>query len=247
MEGYLGETLLAEGHVDEALPHLQRGVSGNVEKPGVHNALGRALRAKGRAQEALDQFLIDIKLDPASAVSQYNAGALLLENERAALSVPYLQEALRLRPEQPEFHYKLGNALMQTGRPAEATSQYETALRLRPNFLEAEVNLAWILASSPEASLRDGAKAVRLAAHSDQLAGGKNPKVLGTLAAAYAEAGQFGQAIATVQRALQADGADPRSPVSGMLRQALALYQSGAPLRDPQLQPEAGVPTVKSN
>jgi len=235
MEGYLGGVLLDEGRVEEALPHLQRGVAFNNEKLGVHGLLAKALLAKERVGEALDQFQIDVNSDPDNPAAQYNFGCALLENGLAGKAVPHLQKALQLRPELAEFHYKLGNAFMQTGRAEEAIRQYEESLRLRPNYIEAGVNLAWILACSPDAAVRNGARAVQLALRAGQLSGGKDPRVIGALAAAYAEAGQYADAIATVRRALQIAGADSNSPMAVTLRKNLALYQAGSPLRDPLL------------
>ncbi|MGD0412190.1 MAG: tetratricopeptide repeat protein, partial [Verrucomicrobiota bacterium] len=201
IEGLLGELLLDEGRVDEALPHLRRSAAFNHPPPGILGLLGKALLAKGRVGEALEQFQLDVNLNPENPDAQFNFGCVLLDNGLAGKAVPHLQKALQIRPEPPEFHYKLGNAFMQTGRAEEAIRQYEESLRLRPDYMEAGVNLAWILACSPEAAARDGARAVQLALRADQLSGGKNPTVLGTLAAAYAEAGKFTEAVATVRRA----------------------------------------------
>jgi len=234
IEGLLGECLLDEGRVDEALPHLQRSAAFNHPPRGILGFLGKALLAKGRVGEALAQFQMDVDLDPGNPDSQFNFGCLLLTNGLAGKAVPHLQKALQILPEIPEFHYKLGNAFMQTGRAEEAIRQYEESLRLRPNYIEAGVNLAWILACSPDAAVRDGARAVQLALRADQLSGGKDPRVAGTLAAAYAEAGKYSDAVAAVRRALPLAGSN--TPMAGLLRTALALYQAGSPFRDPMLQ-----------
>jgi tetratricopeptide (TPR) repeat protein len=232
MEGCLGKLLLKEGRVDEALPHLQRGVACNNEQEGVHGALGQALLAKGRGAEALEQFQIDVKLRPENAAAQFNLGSLLLEKGLAVQAVPYLQKALQINPAAPEYDYKLGNALLQAGRAREAVAAYDEALRLRPDYMEANANLAWILASHPDPSLRDGDRAVALASRADQLAGGRNPVSLGTLAVAYAAVGKFPEAVATARRALQLLGTETNSPMAVTLRAQIALYQSGQPFRD---------------
>ena len=128
------------------------------------------------------------------------------------------------------------------GRAREAIGQYQKALQLRPDSMSAGANLAWILASNPDPSLRDGARAVALALRADQLAGGQNPIILGTLAAAYAEVGKFSQAAATAQRALQLAGPRTNSPAAAALRAQIALYQSGSPFRDTNAAPPASPP-----
>jgi tetratricopeptide (TPR) repeat protein len=99
-------------------------------------------------------------------------------------------------------YYNLGYALQQNGRAAEAADCYQKAIQLQPQFIQAQISLAWILATCPAASLRNGSQAVALMEKANQLSSGKDPKVLRTLAAAYAEAGQFDDAIATAQKAI---------------------------------------------
>ena len=84
-----------------------------------------------------------------------------------------------------------GGALFQKGNVGEAIAQFQKALQINPDDLQVQNNLAWILATAPQASLRNGNKAVELARQANELTGGKNPIILHTLAAAFAEAGQF--------------------------------------------------------
>jgi Flp pilus assembly protein TadD len=243
IEGLYGKFLMSQGRVKEALPHLQRSVLLPSPPIGVLGFLGNALLAEGRAGEALEQFELDVKLYPENPDAQFNLGCLLLDNGQAGKAVPYLQKAAQLRSAAPECHYKLGNAFRDIGRPADAIRQYEESMRLRPDYIEAGVNLAWILACSPDAATRNGARAVQLALRADELSGRNNPRVLGTLAAAYAEAGRYPDAVAAARRALQFAGADGNSPLAGTLRTNLALFQAGSPLRDPLLQPAPAIPT----
>ena len=142
-----------------------------------------------------------------------------------------LRKAVELTPRIAEAHYQLGNALLQLGRAGEAVTEYEKALQLVPGYLQCLGNLAWVLAAAPDASLRNGARAVELAARANELSGGKNPRVLGILAAAYAEAGKFADAIATVQRAFQFAGGPGNAAVGNLLHSQLAL--SGSEVSSP--------------
>ena len=91
---------------------------------------------------------------------------------------------------------------------------------------------AWLLATSPERSLRNGDEAVELARRAVRLAGDRDPALLGTLAASYAEAGRFAEAVAAAQRALDAATARGNAALCETLRARIKLYQSGTPLRD---------------
>ena len=103
---------------------------------------------------------------------------------------------MQLKPNYTEVHYNLGILLQQTGRSQEAIAHYREALRLQPGLWPVWNNLAWILATAADPSNRDGKQAVQLAEQACALTGQREPLVLGTLAAAYAEAGRFAEALA---------------------------------------------------
>ena len=121
-----------------------------------------------------------------------------------------LREWLRSNPASRMAHYKLGKLLAAKGQPAEAVRHWREAIRLKPDWTELDNNLAWILATSPDAAIRDGNQAVALAeraCHSEAIApppsGSQLPGLLDTLAAAYAEAGRFEEAAQTARQAVQ--------------------------------------------
>jgi tetratricopeptide (TPR) repeat protein len=118
------------------------------------------------------------------------------------------------------------------GKANEALSNYERALEIDPNDTEALNNMAWILATWPDALTRDGAKAVELAERADSLTRGESPVASATLAAAYAEAGRFAEAVKTDQRALRLATAEGDAARADSIRTQIEVYQSGAAFRD---------------
>jgi hypothetical protein len=106
-------------------------------------------------------------------------------------------------------------------------------LKIEPDNPGTCNNLAMLLATSPDASLRNGARAVELAQRANQLTYGHNPIVLGTLAGAYAEAGRFAEAAATARTALALASRRPNSQLAQALQAQLERYESGLPLREP--------------
>ena len=121
----------------------------------------------------------------------------------------------------------LGSALLAKGRVVDAIAQYQEALRLAPENVAAESNLAWLLATSSDPSLRNGPEAVVLAEQASRSSDGKMPLVLRILAAAYAEAGRFSEARETAHEALRAADDQGNSALSDFLRKEIALYESG--------------------
>ena len=232
MENNLGKVLFQEGRVEAALPHLLRAVEFAPNYPLPHYNLGNALLARGKVAEALAQFEIQVDLDPHDPVAQYNFGSVLLAQGLAEDAIAHLEKAVQIRPDSSDDHCKLGDACRQAGRAAEAISQYEKALQILPYHVKAAASLAWMLATNPNPSLRNGARAVQLARLANRLAGGQDPEITGVLAAAYAEAGDFPKATATVERALQLAGMEKKSALCDTMRAQLALYRAGSPVRE---------------
>jgi len=120
----------------------------------------------------------------------------------------------------------LGNWLLDRGKQAEAEMHYHEALRLNPDFTDALNNLAWLLATCPDASVRNGARAVPLAEHACVLTEYKQTIYVGTLAAAYAEAGRFDDAIATAEKAVRLAEQNHELELLQKNRELLELYRA---------------------
>ena len=129
--------------------------------------------------------------------------------------------------------------MLQTNpRNAVALKQWNLAIDLHPGDVRLLSSMAWLLATAPEASLRNGAKAVELAQRAARFSADRDPAVLDTLAAAYAEAGRFAEAVETAEnaRSLAAEHGD--TPTADHLQARIKLYRAGSPLRDvPQASP----------
>ena len=180
--------------------------------------LGQACYAKGKIREAMMHFQNSLRIEPNQASVHSSLGVFFLEMGRVSESLTHLQKALEIEPNFADAHYNLGNTHLQMGQAKEALSHYKRALEIDPNDTEALNNMAWILATWPDALTRDGAKAVELAERADSLTRGKSPVISATLAAAYAEAGRFAEAVKTGQRALQLATAEGNAPRADSIR-----------------------------
>jgi tetratricopeptide (TPR) repeat protein len=225
----LGIALFHEGRVDEAIAQYQKALEINSNDAEAHNNLGIALFHKERVDEAIAQFQQALQINPDYEDAHNNLGIALLQKGRVDEAISHYQKALEIKPDDPGAHNNLGNALRQEGRADEAIAHFQQALQLAPTDPSVQNNLAWLLATCPKASLRNGNKAVELARQANALTGGENPTILNTLAAAFAEAGRFSEAVETAQRALRLAGAQSNTNLAGALQFEMSLYQEGSP------------------
>ena len=193
------------------------------------NNLGVTLLRQGKVDEAIPHFQKALQINPDDTEAHNGLGSALFQKGKVDEAIPHFQKALQIKPDNAEACYNLGSALLQKGSVDEAIVQYQKALDIKPDYLEAQNNLAWVLAIAPQASQRNGNKAVELARQANQLTGGENPIILHTLAAAYAEAGRFPEAVETAQHALQLAGMQSNTALADAIRSQLELYQAGAP------------------
>jgi len=196
-----------------------------------HYNLGIALEQNGRINEAIAQYQTALRDKPDYAEAYYMLGNNLLEKGRIDEAIASYQHALKIRADYPEVQNNIGLALMQKGRPSEAIAHWERTLEIRSDFVDALNNLAWVLATYPESSIRNGTRAVALAERAHQLSGDKNPAILRTLAAAYAENGRFAEAMDVAQRGLQLAKTQGNYALADIFDSDIAFYRAIAPIR----------------
>ena len=227
----LGSAHLQQGRVDEAIAQFQMALQLKPDYAEAHNNLGTALAQKGGVDPAIAQYQMALQLKPDYADAHNNLGIALLHKGGVDEAIAQYQVALQLKPDYADAHNNLGTALVQKGRMAEAITQYQKALQLEPADPKTQNNLALLLATGAEVSLRNGDQAVQLARQANDLAGGKNPLYLRTLAAAYAEAGRFSDAMRAAQEAIELAQAAGQPDLVARLNDELKRYQAGHPLR----------------
>ncbi len=157
------------------------------------------------------------------------AGTAILQVRHWRDSVALFEHALSVTRGNSIAHAHLGAALLERGEVESAIVHWREAARLRPGSLDVANNLAWLLATAPDPRHRDPELAVRLAERAARRAGDDAVDVLDTLAAAYAAAGRFDEAIGAQQRAIALAERAGRKAVASEFRRRLALYRSGRP------------------
>ncbi len=229
-----GLVLTSLGQPREAVAHLETVLRLTTNNCLAYHALGQARLALNQTNEAIAELTEALRLAPAYAEAHDNLGLALSRAGRGDEAIAHFQEAARLRPELPEAHLHLALAMAGQRKPGQAIAQYREALRWKPDYVEALNNLAWLLATHPAAEFRDGEQAVQFAERACKLTAEKVPFLVGTLAAAYAEAGQFEKAIATAQRARDLAASAGQTELAARNGQLLELYRAGKPYREGQ-------------
>jgi len=199
------------------------------------NNLGIIFLQKGQLDEAISRLQAAIDLRPENGPAHDNLAKALLQKGRLEEAMVHYRKFLEIEPHNVEARNILGTALIQQGHVKEAIQQWQEALAIEPANGNAASNLAWVFATCPDASIRDGGRAVELAEKAVQISGGQIPMIFHILAAAYAENGRFSDAIEAAQRGAALANSQGNAGLASELQNNIALYQAGRPLRDPSL------------
>ena len=222
-----------QGCLPEAIGHYEQALRIRPEYIDALNNLGNARLQAGQVAEALRHYEEALRIEPDSAKAHNNLGNALTRVGRIPKAIQHLEQALRFKPDYAEAHNNLGVALVRATRFPEAIRHLEHALRIKPEYAESQNKLARMLATADNPDLRDGVTAVRLAQRIVELSGPRRPDFLDTLAAAYAEAGRWPEAVATAEEAVVLAQSASRNTLAAQIQSRLDLYRGGRPYRAP--------------
>ncbi len=206
------------------------------------NNLGIVFLQKGQLDEATSLLKAAVDLRPDNSPAHENLAKALLQKGQVADALVHYRKLLELQPDNMEVHNIVGTVLVQQGQIREGVEEWQKVLEIQPDNGNALNNLAWVLATAPDDSLRDGSRAVQLAEQALQISGDRIPIVFRTLAAAYAENQQFPQAIETAQQGVELANKQGNFALAAELQSSIALYQENRPLRDASLTSKSSLP-----
>jgi tetratricopeptide (TPR) repeat protein len=206
----------------DAAAHFKASAELAPRSPAAHYNYATALTMIGKSAEAIAEYERAIAIRPDYALAHNNLGDALLRVGRASEALQHFREALRLDPRYAEAHFNLGSALSAQGRSLESIVELRRALDLKADLTPALVQLAWLLASARDATLRDPDQAVRVAERAVNLTARRDANALDVLAAALAAAGRFDAAVETAAAAL---ALSPPDALAGAIRQRQELYR----------------------
>jgi protein O-mannosyl-transferase len=206
------------------------------------NNLGIVFLQQGKVDEAISLLQTAVDLRPDNSPAHENLAKALLQKGQAADALVHYRKLLELQPDNIEVHNIVGTVLTQQGQVKEGVEEWQKVLMIQPDNGNAMSNLAWVFATSPDDSLRNGTKAVQLAEEAMRISAGRIPIIFRTLAAAYAETGRFSEAIQTAQRGIEVANSQGNSGLATELQGNVVLYQEQRPLRDPRLTNDSSPP-----
>ena len=184
-------------------------------------------------EEVIEQCRQTLQSKPGFPDAHVTLAKALTEKGRLDAAQAHLEMAIRLDPKNADARQNLAEILHRQGRVADAITQYRAALKLKPGWQEVLNNLAWLLATHPSAEVRNGPEAVRFAERACTLTGHTNLWFLHTLAAAFAEHGDFTQAVKAAEEARHLAAASGQTNLVNLAETRLELYKARQPLRAP--------------
>ncbi len=227
----IGSCLLELQQPGAARPYLEQAVAADPHDGQARRDLARTLLQLGQPDEALAKATEAINLNPRDAKAHVVLGSVLIQQGHTEEALTHLKTAISLQSDDVEAQTQMANLLLQLGRQREASEILEKILRQKPDDPDALKNYAWILATSPDDSLRDGSRAISLAQRAYDKAP-QNPFIQATLAAACAEGGRFPEAVKLAEQALAAADANNLTSLSDLLRTEIALFEKAQPLHE---------------
>jgi protein O-mannosyl-transferase len=228
----LAGALSESGQFEGAREHFQAALQLRPHNAYIHCNFAGMLVKERQLDEAAAEYKIALGLDPQFRPALNGLGELFMACGELDRAVQQFSDLLRLTPDEPEANYRYALALTRQGHVKEAVEHYRRGLRQIEDSAEALNNLAWILATNPDPEVRNGADAVKFAEKACKLTAFNKSIFVGTLAAAYAEANRFSDAIATAEKARLLAEAANENEIAARNLKLIELYRAQKPCRD---------------
>ncbi|MBL9116497.1 MAG: tetratricopeptide repeat protein [Verrucomicrobiaceae bacterium] len=233
---HLANTLFQNGRTEDAIQSYRATLAIDPAHPDANNNLGLALLLSGRVEESIAYFKKSLDHRPNSPDVRSNLGAAFMHLGKLADAERELRAALDAKAG-INAHHNLALCLFRQGRLTDSVRAYEGALKLSPDHVNSLSELAWVLSTAADDSIRDGNRALTLAQRAAAITQYTEPRVLRSLAASFAEIGDFSQAQTYANKAHQlANGVGDQS-YAEQLAEQIAKYRNQKPWRETNPNP----------
>lgn len=229
----IGVVLADRGDIRTAATYYAKALELNPDYADAHSNLGAILLDEGKFDSAESHLKRALEIHPDVIMANYNLALVFEKRGELDLAIPHLQRELEIEPDFELARKMLAAANARREQLVKALDEVRDRLRRAPADADLLDQGAWILSTSPYASVRNGAQAVELAERARKITG-DDPKNLGTLAAAYAEAGQFPSAVRTAERAIRLAEIAGNYNLAEQISSCLVQYRNAKPFRDLQ-------------
>ena len=224
---------LQAGRIDEAIAQFRESLRLNPDSASAHYNLGTALALQRKFEEALAEFGEAVRLDPSNGDAHNNYGAMLHLRGRVAEAVEEYSRVVAIRPENAEAHDNLARGLAAAGRGLEALDQFRQASVLKPAWPAPVAGAAWLRATSADPLVKNPDQAIQLGERALVLSQRQDAVSLDALAAAYASASRFDEAVRVAQEAIEVATRSNNLALVSAITPRLALYRRAEAFTDP--------------
>jgi cytochrome c-type biogenesis protein CcmH/NrfG len=223
----LGRVLVIKGKYDEARGAFETALMGGELKPVIYKNLADLFIKTGKTREAITNLECSLELQPDQPAVVLLLGNTYVADHQLDKAASAYENAIRLLGDNAEAEMGLAMIHGEAGRNAEAIAHYRRVLVIEPDSANALNNLAWLLATAADPGLRNGDEAVRLAERACKLTHNEQAFFIGTLATAYAEAGNYDAAVNAAQKARDVALAHGQKEVAASNERLMETYKSG--------------------
>jgi tetratricopeptide (TPR) repeat protein len=216
---------------ERAIAEARRAIQLGPENFSAYQFLMNCFFESHRYNEAADLGREWLAVAPYDAAAHSALGSALAENGDPVSAAPQLGYVMMLRPEAERTHAQLRQILISLAKEPDGLPRLREIAANAPDSPRMVDELAWLLATYPDSKSRDGTEAVRLAEHACDLTERRIPALLDTLAAAYAEAGNFPRAISAADEALNRARSSGDNDAVKLSESILASLRNNLPYR----------------
>jgi serine/threonine protein kinase/Flp pilus assembly protein TadD len=226
----LGKALVGLNKLDEAEAAFREAIRMEPANSAALEYLVRLLARQGRYSEAESHCREGVRLNPNSAANHGILGWVMRGMNKLDEAEEAFREAIRIESSNVVARLELSDVLAGQGKFEEAVAQYDQVLMVSPENFHAANGLSWLLATAPADGIRDGKRALELATRANEMTEFKDAGVVDTLAAAYAELGDFESAVKWANKAIELEANEANRDE---LSKHLAEFQQKRPWREP--------------
>ena len=234
----LGRAYNELGRLDKAIEHFNEALKSFPDHPNIHADIGVAYGKQDQLEKAVKHLTRAVEIDPDSAGPHQGLGYALMRQRKFNRAIPHFQKATEIKPDSTLAYLRLAEIFSERGEPVEALKHLRIIISIDPDSAKALNLMAWIFATDHDAKNRNSSEAVRLAKKACELTSYERLELVDTLAAAYAAAGDFNQAVTIQERALRSARETQYEDLIKELQERLNLYKSGKPYIEPQSKTE---------